>query len=66
MLDRPDPELVVDPGVDLAVGGSVAAGELGDEPVALVPKPGALFERRRPVWPGLAIEIRGEVGLHLL
>ena len=46
---RSDSELAVDPGVDLAVSGSVAAGELGDEPVALVSQLRAALERRDPV-----------------
>src|ERR1700733_13444963 len=64
MLDGRDSQLAVDPGVYLAMGASVAARDLGDEPVTLVAQPRPPLERRDPVRLGLGMGIRDLVGRH--
>ena len=47
LLDARDPELAVEPRVDLPVTRAVAAANLGDQPVALVAQPRPALERRQ-------------------
>ena len=44
LLDAGDPQLAVQPGVDLTVAGPVAPPDLGHEPMALVAEPRAALE----------------------